>query len=62
MDINNITEEEIKIITNKVKNDEASPEEELALLQFLNKGVEEMRQFVKEITKEEEIEKIKNSI
>ncbi len=62
MDINNITEEEIKIITNKVKNDEASPEEELALLQFLNKGVEEMRQFIKEIAKEEEIEKIKNSI
>ena len=49
MDIQNITQEEVKDIINKIKNDIATPEEELALLKFLNKGVDEMRAFIKEV-------------
>ncbi|MEK7227839.1 MAG: hypothetical protein AAB681_00600 [Patescibacteria group bacterium] len=44
--------EEVKALAEKVKNSTATVQEELALLQFLNKGVEEMRAFIKDITTE----------
>lgn len=44
-----MTEEEIQFIGDKVKAGTATPEEELALLKFLNQGVEEIQAFIKEI-------------
>jgi hypothetical protein len=41
--------DELKVLTEKVKKGTATSEEELVLLKFLNKGVEEMRSFIKEV-------------
>ena len=35
---------------------------ELKLLKFLNQGIDEMRTFVKEITKDKKVEELRNSI
>lgn len=53
MDIENMTSEEVKGIAEKINNNTATQEEELALLKFLNKGVDEMRTFIKEVTTKE---------
>ena len=44
-----MTNEEIAVLANKVKDGTSTPQEELALLQYLNQGVEEMRTFVKQV-------------
>ena len=46
--------EEVKALAEKVKSGTATAQEELALLQFLNKGVEEMRVFIKEVMSKSE--------
>lgn len=50
--------ETIKELAEKVKNNTASSEEELMLFKFINQGIDELREFVKELT----IEKKKNEI
>ena len=54
--------EKVKELAEKVKNNTATQEEELALLKFLNQGVDELRIFIKEITKDKKVEEIRNSI
>jgi hypothetical protein len=44
---------EVKLLAEKVKEGVATPEEELQLLKYLNKGVEEMRMVIKEIATKE---------
>lgn len=46
-----MTEEEINVLSQKIKDGTSTPEEELTLLKFLNQGVDEMRAFIKGITK-----------
>ncbi len=48
-----MTPEQIAVLAQKVKEGTSTQEEELALLKFLNKGVDEMKVFIKEVTKEE---------
>ena len=48
-----MTPEQIAVLAQKVKEGTTTQEEELELLKFLNKGVEEMRVFIKEVMKEE---------
>lgn len=45
-------EKEIEILAQKVKDGKSTPEEELALLKFINQGVEEMRSFIKQVMPE----------
>lgn len=44
-----MTPDKIKNLAQKVKDGESTQEEELALLKYLNEGVEQMREFVKEV-------------
>ncbi|MDP1812811.1 MAG: hypothetical protein Q8K92_00015 [Leadbetterella sp.] len=57
-----MTEEEINVLAEKIKDETSTPEEELKLLKFLNQGIDEMRTFVKEITKYKKVEELRNSI
>jgi len=45
--------EKVKELAEKVKNNTATQEEELALLKFLNQGVDEFRAFIKDVMVEE---------
>jgi len=45
--------EEVKKLAGKVKDGTSTQEEELALLKFLNQGVEELRSFIKDVMVEE---------
>jgi len=45
--------EKTKELADKVKNGTATQEEELALLKYLNQGVEELRTFIKNVMVEE---------
>jgi len=49
-----MTNEEATAIATKINDGTSTQEEELALLQFLNQGVEELRGFVKEVMTSEE--------
>ena len=51
--------EKVKELAEKVKNNTATQEEELALLKFLNQGIDELRAFVKEVMVEEKTNNIK---
>ncbi|MDE2030824.1 MAG: hypothetical protein KGI58_01005 [Patescibacteria group bacterium] len=53
MDIQNMTKEEIKSITEKITNNTSTQEEELALLKFLNKEVNEISTFIREVANKE---------
>ncbi|MBP6912967.1 MAG: hypothetical protein KBB86_03480 [Candidatus Pacebacteria bacterium] len=44
-----MTIDEVKELAQKVKDGNSTQEEELALLKYLNEGVEQMREFVKEV-------------
>lgn len=44
--------QEVENLTQKVKDGTATQEEQLALLKHLNKGVDEMRDIIKEVTTE----------
>ena len=54
--------EKVKELAEKVKNNTATQEEELALLKFLNQGIDELRAFVKEVMVEEKTNNIKNNL
>ena len=45
--------QEVENLTQKVKDGTATPEEQLALLNHMNKGVEELKDFIKELKAEE---------
>jgi hypothetical protein len=45
-------QKEIEALAQKIKDETSTPEEELKLLKFLNKGVEEMRSFIKQVMSE----------
>ncbi len=45
--------EKVKELAEKVKNGTSTQEEELALLKFLNQGVDELRVFIKNVMVEE---------
>ena len=57
-----MTPEQVKEITEKIKNDTSTPEEEIALLEFLNEGVDKLRAFVKDLMVEEKEEELKSKI
>ncbi len=57
-----MTKDKLNELIKKVNNEESTPEEELELLKFLNKGVDELRTFVKNIIKAKEVTDLKNTI
>ena len=57
-----MTPEQVKEITENIKNDTSTPEEEIALLEFLNEGVDKLRAFVKDLMVEEKEEELKSKI
>lgn len=57
-----MTNEEVLALADKVKNGTVTAEEELALLKFTNQGIEELRDYVKNLSVEEKTTEINDNL